>query len=267
MTSPPPDAPRAAPAWKPLDEHQRRVLGVVIEKAKTTPAAYPITVNAIVTGCNQKNNREPLMALEAFDVEKALYELCALKAMSEIDWLGRVPKYKHHAYEWLGVSRLEIAVMTELLLRGEQPLGDLRGRAARLEPIADLAALKPLVDALLARGLMVELTAPGRGQIVSHNLYTQPELAELRARWAGRVPSEAALDDEHAAPRTAAPPPQPRASQVLAAPRAAQESTAPSVSADMLAGYATDIAELRAEVARLRQQVSDLEARLSAALG
>ena len=132
MTHPPAGSPSSAPSWKPLDACQRRVLGVLIEKAKTTPAAYPITVNAIVAGCNQKNNRGPLMTLEAFDVEKALDELRTLGAVSEIDWLGRVAKYKHHSYEWLGVSRLELAVMAELLLRGDQPLGERRGRAARL---------------------------------------------------------------------------------------------------------------------------------------
>lgn len=181
MTTTPPDGPNAAPRWKPLDARQRRVLGVLIEKAKTTPAGYPMTVKAIVTGCNQKNNRDPLSAYDDIDVEKALDQLRTLGTVSEIDWMGRVSKYKHHAYEWLGVSKPEIAVMTELLLRGAQALGDLRARASRMEPIADLNALKPVVDALLERGLMVEITPPGRGQVVSHNLYLPEELAEVKA--------------------------------------------------------------------------------------
>jgi len=126
--------------------------GVLIEKAKTTPAAYPMTVNAIVTGCNQKNNRDPSPRTTTSMWKKRSTKLRSLGAVSELDWLGRVSKYKHHAYEWLGVSKPEIAVMTELLLRGAQALGELRGRAARLEPIADLTALKPIVDALVARG-------------------------------------------------------------------------------------------------------------------
>ena len=150
-----PDNPPAALKWKPLD--------------------------AIVNGCNQKNNRDPLTTFDDIDVEKALDQLRTLGVVSEIDWLGRVSKYKHHAYEWLGVSKPEIAVMTELLLRGAQALGELRGRAARMEPIADLAALKPIVEALVGRGLMVELTPPGRGQLVSHNLYLPQELANLKA--------------------------------------------------------------------------------------
>src|ERR1041385_6575153 len=184
MTDPTPAA-ATAPKWKPLDPNQRRVLGVMVEKAKTTPAAYPMTVNAIVTGCNQKNNRDPLTAFDDVDVERALDQLRTLGAVSEVDWVGRVSKYKHHAYEWLGVDKPEIAVMTELLLRGAQPLGDLRARAARMESIDELTAPKPIVDSLLAKNLMIEITPAGRGQVVSHNLYLAPEKAALLAGHAG----------------------------------------------------------------------------------
>ena len=139
---------------------------MLVEKSKTTPAGYPMTVNAIVAGCNQRNNREPLMNLDDVDVSNTLVELQRFGVVAELDWLGRVPKYKHQAYEWLGVDKAGLAVMTELLLRGEQALGELRGRAARMEPIADLAALKPIVEGLVAAGLMIELTPPGRGQVV-----------------------------------------------------------------------------------------------------
>jgi len=245
MTTPSSDAPRAAPSWTPLDPRQRRVLGVLIEKAKTTPAGYPMSVNAIVAGCNQRNNRDPLTAYDDSDVEEALRELGALRAVSEVDWLGRVPKYKHHAYEWLGVSRLEIAVMTELLLRGAQALGDLRGRAARMEPIADLAALKPIVDGLVARGLVIELTPAGRGQIVSHRLHPAHELAELKARFTGVGAHDAARSHPAAAaPRHAEPP-------------FARETPAPGIPS--LAELAAQVAALRAEVARLADVVRDLQ--------
>lgn len=247
MTTPPSDLPHTAPSWTPLDARQRRVLGVLIEKAKTTPAGYPMSVHAIVTGCNQKNNRDPLTAYDESDVEEALRQLCALRAASELDWLGRVPKFKHHAYEWLGVSRLESAVMTELLLRGAQALGDLRGRAARMEPIADLAALKPIVDALIGRGLMVELTPAGRGQIVSHNLYPAQELAEVKARYAGG----GAYDSARSTPAATSPHP--------AEPSLARESPTPGVSAPSLAELAAEVAELRAEVTRLGEVVRELE--------
>ncbi len=253
-SSPPPQAPR----WKPLDARQRRVLGVLIEKAKTTPAGYPMTVNAVVVGCNQKSNREPPMSLEAFDVEKALDELRNLGAVSEVDWLGRAARWRHHAYEWFGVSKPEIAVLTELLLRGEQTLGDLRARAARMEPIADLAALRPIVDGLLQRGLMVELTPPGRGQMVTHNVYTAPELAELKTRLGGQGRQTVFRDEpESEAPRYSAP----------AAPHgeaAAYERLGAAASADAGAvdRLATTVDELRAEVTRLRERVEDLERRL-----
>ena len=87
----------SAPSWKPLDPRQRRVFGVLIEKAKTTPAGYPMSVNAIVAGCNQKNNRDPVTSYDDFGVEKALDELRTFGAVSEIDWLGRVSKWKHQA--------------------------------------------------------------------------------------------------------------------------------------------------------------------------
>ncbi|MEY4069897.1 MAG: hypothetical protein RL721_511, partial [Candidatus Eisenbacteria bacterium] len=151
-TSPDATPPRR---WRALDPEERRVLGTLIEKAKTTPAGYPMTVNALVTGCNQRNNREPLTAYRDLDVEKALDRLRTSGVVEEIDWMGRAAKYKHTAYDWFGVSRVELAVLGELLLRGEQTLGDLRARAARMEPIADLTELKPIVDGLVARGLMV----------------------------------------------------------------------------------------------------------------
>jgi uncharacterized protein YceH (UPF0502 family) len=240
MSETTPDAPPAAPAaakWRPLEPNARRVLGVLIEKAKTTPAGYPMSVNAIVAGCNQKSNRDPLMSLDDIDVEKALESLRVLGVVSEVDWVGRVSKFKHHAYEWLGVSKPEIAVMTELLLRGAQQLGELRGRAARMEPIEDLAALKPIVAGLIERGLMLELTPAGRGQVVSHNLYLEPEKAQLFSGAGGRGSHSGPGHDPavtHSAPE------------------------APGAQA----GLSAEIAALREEVARLRERVSALESRV-----
>src|SRR3954454_2753918 len=193
-----PEAPRL---WQPLSMRQRRVFGVLIEKAKTTPDVYPMTINGLVSGCNQKSNREPQMNLSSDDVEQVLEELRGMGAVTEVQGSGRVAKYRHHAYEWLGVEKTELAVMTELMLRGEQTLGELRGRAARMEPIADTAALKPVVDALLKKRLMIELTPPGRGQIVSHGLYKERELTELKTQFAGHVPP--ALADYDAPPLVA----------------------------------------------------------------
>jgi uncharacterized protein YceH (UPF0502 family) len=191
-----------------------------------------------VIGCNQKNNRDPLMTLSADEVERILEELRVLGAVAEAPESTRSVKFRHRAYEWLGVERAQLAVMAELLLRGAQTLGELRGRAARMEPIADMAALKPIVDALVARGLMIELTGPGRGQVVSHGLYAEPELAELRSGHSGSAHMATAGDDE---------------------------STAmPRVREDALARLAGEVAELRAEVTRLRERIGELESTLGA---
>ena len=119
--------------WTALPAVPRRVLGVLVEKAKTTPDAYPMTVNALRNGCNQKNNRSPQMQLSADEVEEALDQLRDLGAVAEIQGDGRATKYRHKAYQWLGVEKVELAVLAELLLRGEQTVGELRGRAARME--------------------------------------------------------------------------------------------------------------------------------------
>src|SRR5258706_13707203 len=237
--------PPVAPKWKPLNSRQRRVLGVLVEKAKTVPDSYPMTVSGIVAGSNQKSNREPHMELTQEDVEQVLEELRALEAVTEVQGSGRVPKYRHHAYDWLGVTAVELAVMTELLLRGEQTLGDLRARAARMEPIPDQAALKIVVDGLVKKGLMQELSPPGRGQMVSHNLYKDRELADLKAQFADGSPRPPRSEEAPSHSGTA--------------------GGVPSfkyATADQLAELSVELAELRAEFARWRQRVEELEAKL-----
>ncbi len=175
-----PETGSAPPRWQPLTREQRRVAGVLVEKAKTTPDVYPMTVNSITSGSNQKSNRSPLMELETDRVQQVLDQLRGLGVVVEIHGDGRAIKYKHLLYDWLGVDKVELAVMTELLLRGHQTLGELRQRASRMEPIDDLGRMKQLVDGLVARGLMLELTPAGRGQVVSHNLYGPEELQKVR---------------------------------------------------------------------------------------
>src|SRR5262245_12605676 len=259
MTTPPPGSPPnsggdaasppVTPRWKPIGPPERRVLGVLIEKAKTTPAGYPMSLNAIVTGCNQKNNRDPITAYDDTDVQNALEQLRQVGALDEIDWLGRVPKYKHKAYDWLGVNKVELAVLGELLLRGAQTLGDLRARAARMEPIADQAALKPIVDGLVSRGLMIELTPPGRGQLVTHNLHLPPELAELKAHGPGQPVRAVHFEGDGPTPSSGG------LSAHTASPSRAS-------SPDQLAALVAEIATLRAEMEQLRARIAELEAKL-----
>lgn len=185
-----------APQWKTLTAKQRRVLGTLMEKSKTTPDAYPMSYSGLMTGCNQKSNRAPITNLTQEQVETLVDELRALGAAVIVQGSGRVTKVRHNAYGWLGINKLEGAIMTELLLRGEQTLGELRTRASRMEPIPDLEDLKRVVDALVGRGLVVELSPAGRGQIVSHNLYPEWELEAVQKQVAvgGGTPAQEESD-------------------------------------------------------------------------
>ena len=168
---------------RPLDAVERRVLGVLIEKGKTTPEAYPLSLNAIITGCNQKNNRDPLMTVDEDQVGRALETLRAAGVVAEIYGSGRVPRYRHYGYEWFGgIEKEDLSILAELLLRGEQSEGDLRGRASRMDPIADLQILRTRLDALAARGLIVWLSPPGRGRILTHGLLPEEKLEKVRAK-------------------------------------------------------------------------------------
>ena len=147
-----------------------------MEKSKTTPDAYPMTFAGLTTGCNQKSNRAPISNYTSEQVETIIDELREIGAVAIIQGSGRVTKVRHYAYNWMGLDKVEAAVMTELLLRGEQTLGELRTRSSRMEPIQDLDELKRIVDGLIRRNLIVELSPAGRGQVVSHNLYPEWEL-------------------------------------------------------------------------------------------
>src|SRR5256885_1232291 len=115
-----------------LTPDEARVLGVLIEKAQTTPEQYPLSLNAIVNGANQKNNRDPVTAMtddQAFDAVEGLRGKGLVVRIDQPG--GRVHKYRHNAIDALHVRTGEAAILAELLLRGPQTLGELRGRAAR----------------------------------------------------------------------------------------------------------------------------------------
>lgn len=187
-----------APGWKPLSARQRRVLGTLIEKSKTTPDAYPLTMLALTTGCNQKSNRNPVNNYSQEQIEETVEYLKGIGAVALVHGNGRVPKVRHYAYQWLGLSKVEAAIMTELLLRGEQTLGELRTRASRMEPIADLGELQKLLTDLQGRSLIQFLTPAGRGQLVSHNLYQDSEKSELTQKYANYSGHVAEADDDSA---------------------------------------------------------------------
>src|SRR5438132_2438093 len=160
--SPPPSSSHAAlVSWPVLSLNERRVLGVLVEKAKTTPDAYPLSINALVTGCNQKSNRDPLMSLDEDDVEDALGRLKNRGLVIKVIG-GRVERWRHLLYENWYVDKIELAIMAELLLRGPQTEGELRTRASRMEPIDDLDALRDKLRPLVDRNLVVYLTPEER---------------------------------------------------------------------------------------------------------
>jgi uncharacterized protein YceH (UPF0502 family) len=183
-------------AWVPLTPRERRVLGVLVEKAKTTPEYYPLTIAAIMTGSNQKSNRDPVTNYDTDEVEQTLQELRHKGAVVMVEAGGRVARWKHTLYDWLKVGKVELAVLAELLLRGPQTEGDLRGRVSRMEPIADLPALEALLEGLAARGLVVFLSPPGqkRGVVVTHALYPPAEAEKVRQAFA--LPTAAGEADD-----------------------------------------------------------------------
>src|ERR671936_973505 len=176
-----PSEPTLNGPWPVLDVQERRVLGVLVEKAKTTPDAYPMSVNALVAGCNQKSNRDPILYLTDLDVEDALAR-CQKKGLAIKITGGRVIRWRHNLYEAWYVDKVDLAVLAELLLRGPQTEGELRGRASRMEPLDDLDALRTVLRPLVERNLVVYLTPEGRGAVVTHGFHPPEELDRLRAR-------------------------------------------------------------------------------------
>ena len=88
------------PKWRPVPAIERRILGVLVEKAKTVPESYPMTLNGICTGCNQKNNRYPLMQLEPDQLDDPLERLRNYGAVSLVQGSGRTEKFRHYLSEW-----------------------------------------------------------------------------------------------------------------------------------------------------------------------
>jgi hypothetical protein len=234
------------PRWRPLESIERRVLGVLIEKAKTTPESYPLSLNALRSGCNQKNNRAPLMQLEESQIEDTLEGLRKVGAVSVIQGGGRIDRYRHLAYEWLGVDKVELAVMAELLLRGSQTVGELRGRAARMEPIKGLSELQPTLDSLESKRLIQYLTPPGRGSVVTHTLYLDREMEKVR-REAGQHAAETASID--------------------APSRSESTQTAPRIPALPPATYSDEADAIREEIGSLRSELAAIRRELDIARG
>jgi uncharacterized protein YceH (UPF0502 family) len=232
-------AAEAPATWPILTAHERRILGVLVEKAKTTPDAYPLSLNALVTGSNQKSNRDPLLNLSDVDVEEALLTAQKKGLIIKITG-GRVERWRHALYEGWRVDKVELAVLAELLLRGPQTEGELRSRAGRMEPIEDLDALRAVLRPLAERRLVVYLTPEGRrGTTLTHGFHAPTELERLRHKHSAEVDA-VSLASETPAPAAAA---------------VAQPPTEP----DALAALEARLAEAHSEIATLRSTVADLQ--------
>jgi uncharacterized protein YceH (UPF0502 family) len=115
-----------------LDPTERRIVGVLIEKETTTPEAYPLSLQALVTGCNQKSNRDPVTSYATFEIEGALRSLFQKRWVTTTNLHGRIEKWKHRVTEHLSLPPEALAILAELLLRGPQNPGELRSRASRM---------------------------------------------------------------------------------------------------------------------------------------
>jgi uncharacterized protein len=139
-----------------LDPLEARVIGCMLEKQITTPDQYPLSLNALVSACNQKSNRDPVMTLDEPTVQRTLDGLSRKHLVLERSGFGsRVPKYQHlfcnTEYGSLKFSAQELAIVCELLLRGPQTPGELRSRAGRMASFNDVSEVEAALQALLER--------------------------------------------------------------------------------------------------------------------
>jgi uncharacterized protein len=205
-----------------LSAEEQRVLGSLLEKQRTTPDIYPLTLNALRAACNQSTNREPVVAYDESTIRDALYRL-SQRRFTRLSGghSSRAAKYRHLLEDTLQVGREEQAVLAVMLLRGPQTPGELLQRTERMFHFPDSAALNETVDSLIERDLVARYDRrPGQRE----------------DRYGHLLGGEAAPAPAASPVAPAAPPPPPPGD-------------------DRLAQLEREVAELRAEVAALREAV------------
>ena len=205
------------------------MLGVLIEKERTVPDSYPLTLNALVAGCNQKTSRDPIISATESEVQSAIDSLKSMSLVIESSG-GRVARYSHNFERVLQVPRQASAILAVLMLRGAQTAGELRINCERLHPFADISS----VEAFLS-----ELAERPAGALVAE-LPRQPGSRENR--WM----------------------------HLLSGPPPAQESAPAAATSKPADVGVTELAAVKANVARLEAELSELKAlvaKISAELG
>jgi uncharacterized protein YceH (UPF0502 family) len=189
------------------DAVEIRVLGCLLEKHRTTPDAYPLTLNALRQACNQTTNRDPVVDYDEAQIRDALNRLGQRRWSRAASGAGsRAAKFRHLFDEALGLADDEVAVLTVLMLRGPQTVGELKGRTERMHSFADLGDLHETLERLALRELVERLarrpgekgerwrqTVGGGGETGAEGGVDEPSLAERVERLEAEV---AELRDE-----------------------------------------------------------------------
>jgi uncharacterized protein YceH (UPF0502 family) len=240
-----------------LTKGQRRVLGTLIEKAYTTPEGYPLTIKALTTGCNQKSNRHPMTGYSEDDALDFIDQLRELGLVAVVHTeSGRTERYRHYMRKRFTLTEPQIAVLTELLLRGRQSIGDLRARASRMVAIESLDDLREALRGLAAQNyIQANMSLDRRGVEVDHNFYLPGENKKITP--SDRDEPEA---DEPEPPR-AAPAPRPSLSAPATRPAAGDSQVVTSALNAVRNEHIELVARvesLEAELKRLKGVVDDL---------
>jgi len=186
----------------PLSPVEARVLAVLVEKEAVTPDAYPLSLNALVAGCNQKSSRDPVMDLSDRDVLEALDRLRA-KSLAIESSGGRVMRYSENARRVLAVPRESVALLATLVLRGPQTSAELRAHCERLHRFSDVSATEGFLHELAERPLgayvrLLPRQPAARESRWAHLLCGEPALPDSAApagEAGGSMAGAAALDD------------------------------------------------------------------------
>ncbi|HET7756356.1 MAG TPA: DUF480 domain-containing protein [Steroidobacteraceae bacterium] len=192
-----------------LNPLEARVIGCLIEKQITTPDQYPLSLNALVNGCNQKSNREPVMELDEPTVQRIVDGLVRKHLLLERSGFGsRVAKYRHcfcnTEFGTLKFDPQELAIVCELLLRGPQTPGELRSRASRMTSFADVAEVEAALVRLTERADGPHVTRlarePGRRESRYAQLFSPVPADTAGAAASAAAPAAAAAQPASALP-------------------------------------------------------------------